>query len=134
MNIDEAFQAPLGGASWEKTDNPCAFTASVHAFVSPAPKRHQIGLVGGNEVSEIKGDKTDLESDLRGITRINTFAPWKAYQPTAQGGTINRDNWKGSVRINTAPRHLEEMQMQAMPAVYAPAPIRTDNCREKHKF
>ncbi len=134
MDINDAFQTPLGGAPWEKKDNPCSFTASQYAYVSPVPQRNQLGLVGGNEVSMIRGSAIDLESDLRGITRINTHAPWNDYQPTPAGNAIKRENWKTNITIDTTPMHLKESQFQAMPAVYAPKPIIKDNCMQPHKF
>jgi hypothetical protein len=134
MELSEAFAAPLGGAPWEKEENPCAYTLGNYANKHTDAARHQLGLVGGNEVSTIRGSAVDLESDLRGITRINTFAPWRQYQPTPQGGVIHVKNWKTDVKIDTAPVHLKETQMWGYPAVYSPSPMVRANCMEPHKF
>jgi hypothetical protein len=134
MEYAAAYMLPLGGAPWEKEENPCANVLTTDAYISPDPRRHQLGYVGGNEVSRIKGNQTDVESDLRGITRINTRAPWRDYQPTPQGGMIKRENWKTSVKIDTTPQHLREFQAHAYPAVYAPKPLVVETCREPHKY
>ncbi len=133
MDYNQAFATPLGGAPWEKKDNPCSYVADINAYISPESRRHQLGLVGGNEVSTIKGNIIDLESDLRGITRINTHAPWNKYQPSTTSN-IKVTNWKTDLTINTAPKHLVEYQSIAYPAVYAPKPIVTEVCREPHKM
>ena len=39
------------------------------------------GLVGGTNVSHIKGNLVDLENDLRGQTRSNTKCPARKYAP-----------------------------------------------------
>jgi hypothetical protein len=95
--------------------------------------RHMLGMVGGNEVSVIKGNVVDLESDLRGITRTNTFAPWRAYQPPL-GSTIHRSTPKGQVVIDAAPRHLPAMQGWAYPTIYAPEPITQEVCARPEKY
>ena len=43
--------------------------------------RVDFGLVGGYGVSLYNGNLTDLESDLRGQTRINSLCPSKKYHP-----------------------------------------------------
>lgn len=134
MDLTDAFNTPLGGAAWEKKDNPCVYATDTYVYEHVEKKRHMLGLVGGNEVSHISGNRTDLESDLRGITRINTHVPWKQYAPTAQGGQIEINNWKTNLKIDTRPVHMNEVQMWAYPAVYAPAPMVRNNCMEKHKF
>jgi hypothetical protein len=134
MELADAFAAPLGGAAWEKNDNPCGYTTDKYANEHSAAKRHMLGMVGGNEVSRIAGVAVDLESDLRGITRIHTHVPWKQHQPVAAGGEIKVNNWKRQLEINTRPVHLEETQMWAYPAAYAPQAIVRNNCMEPHKF
>ena len=49
--------------------------------------RHEFGLVGGSDVSQIKGNLVDLENDLRGQTRQNTKCPGLKFHPT-EGNTI----------------------------------------------
>lgn len=43
--------------------------------------RIDFGLLGGNNVSMYKGNLIDLESELRGQTRLNSLCPSKKYIP-----------------------------------------------------
>tara|TARA_Y100000590_G_scaffold458568_1_gene613549 strand:+ start:1470 stop:1895 length:426 start_codon:yes stop_codon:yes gene_type:complete len=44
--------------------------------------RHELGLVGGAEVSQTQNNLVDLESDLRGQTRLQSRCPSKKFHPT----------------------------------------------------
>ena len=44
--------------------------------------RIDFGVVGGNEVSLYKGNIVDLESELKGQTRLNSLCPNKKFIPT----------------------------------------------------
>ena len=57
---------------FEAKEMPQYYDQFTSAFVHKTPRAHTLGLVGGNDVSLIKGNMVDLESDLRGITRPNT--------------------------------------------------------------
>jgi hypothetical protein len=46
---------------WIRNENPFKYRELVQQWVSPVPKRHQLGLVGGNEVSIIAGNVMDIE-------------------------------------------------------------------------
>jgi hypothetical protein len=131
----EQFPTNSQAPNWEATENPQAYAQFHTVYSNPDPKRHELGLVGGNNVSQIAGNMIDLESDLRGITRINTFAPWRKYQPPAENQTeIVRNNWKGDVKIDTTPVHLPEYQMWAYPAAYAPKPMKNETCGMPQKY
>ena len=133
-SITEAF-APVEGCSWERKENPQNYTYMVTEYISPDPKRHILGLVGGNEVSVAGGNLVDLESDLRGINIPNTFAPWRKYQPPAAGAKeIVRDNLKTKITINTTPLHLPAYQMWAYPGMPAPTPMVNVVCRNPEKY
>ena len=43
--------------------------------------RVDFGIVGGNDVSLYKGNIVDLESDLRGQTRLSSLCPSKKFMP-----------------------------------------------------
>lgn len=134
-SLSEAY-GPLGGpASWEGKENPQMYERLTSTYIHPKPQRHVLGLVGGNEVSLIKGNMVDLESDLRGITLPNTFCPWRKYQaPTADAASIRRATTKGAVDIDVRPAHLPAYQMWAYPAVTAPLPLRNTVCRNPEKY
>jgi len=75
--------------------DPCAYTASLKQSMSPldymlytgkyensAKCRIEFGTVGGNGVSIFSGNLVDLESDLRGQTRIASLCPSTMYNPS----------------------------------------------------
>jgi hypothetical protein len=130
----EAFE-PILSDHWEKKENPQHYDRMVSQLTHPAPRRHILGLVGGNEVSVIKGNLVDLESDLRGIHLPITFAPWRQYQPPQKGETdIIRKNHKVSLTVDIKKDHLPVYQMMAYPSVVAPAPLINEVCVRPEKY
>ena len=120
---------------WESKENPQKYNYLVTEYISPAPKRHILGLVGGNEVSVAEGNVVDLESDLRGINLPNTFAPWRKYQPPPPNQReIKRDNVKIKLDIDVSPMHLLAYQMWAYPGMPTPAPIKNEVCKNPEKY
>ena len=133
-NIQEAY-GPILTDHWEKKEDPQHYDYLTSQFVNDAPKRHILGIVGGNEASLIKGNMVDLESDLRGINIPNTFAPWRQYQPPQRGDKeIVRSNVKGTVAINVEKQHLPTYQMMAYPSVIAPLPMENEVCMKPEKY
>ena len=133
-NIQEAY-GPILTEHWEKKEDPQHYDYLTSQFVNDAPKRHILGIVGGNEASLIKGNMVDLESDLRGINIPNTFAPWRQYQPPQRGDKeIVRSNVKGTVAINVEKQHLPTYQMMAYPSVIAPLPMENEVCMKPEKY
>ena len=132
-NINEAY-GPVLTEHWEKKENPEHYDYLTSQFVNPVPQRHILGIVGGNDVSLLKGNMVDLESDLKGINIPNTFCPWRQYQPPQSKKEIVRDNTKGSVKIDIQKAHLPFYQMWAYPAVVAPEPIRNEVCKNPEKY
>jgi hypothetical protein len=133
-NLSEAY-GPLLASHWEKKEDPQHYDYLTSQFVNPTPQRHILGLVGGNDVSLIKGNMVDLESDLRGINIPNTAAPWRQYQPPQKGQKeIVRENTKTSLAINIQKDHLPVYQMIAYPAVVAPAPMVNKVCVKPEKY
>lgn len=132
--LSEAYSTE-GAHPWEKKDNPQRYDNLVVTRINQDPKRHILGIVGGNEVSPIQGNMVDLESDLRGINIPNTFCPWRQYQPPAANATnIQRSNWKGDVKIDTKPMHLPAYQMWAYPGMPTPTPLRSEVCKNPEKY
>jgi hypothetical protein len=120
---------------WEKKENPQKYTYLASEYISPTPKRHILGLVGGNEVSVAEGNVVDVESDLRGINLPNTFAPWRKYQPPpVNQREIKRDNVKIKLSIDVAPMHLPVYQMWAYPGMPTPLPIKNEVCKNPEKY
>jgi hypothetical protein len=132
--LNEAY-APLLTSHWEKKENPEHYNCLLSQYVHPTPRQHMLGFVGGNEVSMIKGNMIDLESDLRGINIPNTFCPQRQYSPLMHGqNNITRDNTKGSVTIDIQKNMLPSYQMWAYPSVIAPLPIVNEVCNKPEKY
>lgn len=133
-HISEAY-GPLLSAHWEKQEMPQHHDILTEQYVHMAPKRHMLGLIAGNEVSLIKGNLVDLESDLKGIHLPHTFAPWRQYQAPEKGQKeIVRDNVKNKVSIDIQKSHLPVYQMMAYPAVMAPLPMVSEVCMKPEKY
>ena len=116
-SLTEAF-GPTEGHPWEKQENTQKYTYLASEYISPTPKRHILGLVGGNEVSVAEGTVVDVESDLRGINLPNTKAPWRKYQPPpVNQREIKRDNVKIKLNIDVSPMHRKPC------AILEPEPI-----------
>ena len=122
---------------FEKKESPQFYDQFVSVYAHDSPKAHNLGLVGGNDVSIIKGNQVDLESDLRGITRQNTrsldadrvHVPLKQYDMS-----IKRNTPKEKLTIDTRLAHLPVYQMWAYPATYAPSPIERKTCGSPEKY
>ena len=120
---------------FEKKENPQTYVDTPFAYVSSKPARHQLGLVGGNEVSLVKGPMVDVESDLRRLNIPLTYCPAREYQPPpTQQETIVRKSTKGSVNIDVRHRHLPAMQMFPMVATFAPIPMNVQQCARPEKY
>ena len=133
-NITDAY-GPLLETHWEKKEDPQHYDYLTSQFTHPTPRRHMLGMVGGNDVTIIKGNMVDLESDLRGINIPNTFAPWRQYQPPQRGDKeIVRNNVKTQQKINIQKDHLPVYQMSAYPAVVAPLEIVNEVCMKPEKY
>jgi hypothetical protein len=129
----EAYEKPTSHM-FEKEENPQVYDRYVSEYQHVKPKRHILGLVGGNEVYEIKGDRVDLESDLLGITRPNTWGTFREHLPTNNTDEIQRKNPKNTISINATPVNREEYQMWSYPAVFAPQTFKNETCKQKQKF
>ena len=133
-NLSDAY-GPILESHWEKTEDPQHYNRLASELVHPQPKRHILGLVGGNEASLIRGNLVDLESDLRRINIPNTFAPWRQYQPPQKGDTeIVRENVKTKQTINVQKDHLPVYQMMAYPGVVAPLEMVNEVCMKPEKY
>lgn len=133
-NITDAY-GPLLETHWEKKEDPQHYDYLTSQFTHPTPQRHMLGMVGGNDVTIIKGNMVDLESDLRRINIPNTFAPWRQYQPPQRGDKeIVRNNVKTQQKINIQKDHLPVYQMIAYPAVVAPLEMVNEVCMKPEKY
>lgn len=133
--LQEAFSPAKMKTSTEKSENPQAYDQSYYVYDHVKGARHVLGVVGGNEVSGIQGNRVDLESDLLGITRPITWGNSREHQPPRmQDAAIRRDTTKGKLDINIRPVHLPTYQMWAYPVTLAPEPFKSEACQQPHKF
>ena len=119
---------------FEKKENPQAYDRLNVYNEHPNPKQHILGSVGGNEVPYGgRLNQVEVESDLRGITRHNSFCPSRKHAaPTSS--TIKRSSPALNVTINPHTTPLAQCQMWAYPATLAPEPVVLQMCvrPEKH--
>ena len=114
----------------------CAYTHQLHesvgtlAYVLDPSKfencnkcRMELGIIGGTNVSHIQGNLVDLETDLRGTTRLASKCPTKKYLNPCPNGDMttcqpSRITLKGTPAntmndrvLNTSMEHLQPCQM-----------------------
>ena len=100
--------------------------------------RMELGIVGGNNVSQIKGNLVDLECDLRGQTRAASLCPDKHYHPNCENEIADECQPK-EIKINGAPcgkdrvidtelMHLPSCQMIRYKPVPLPPPMNLQTC------
>ena len=86
--------------------------------------RHQLGFIGGTSVSHIQGNLVDLDSELRGQTRIVSKCNINQYVPT-NDGIIKNDKTEP---IDTTMLHLPACQSIMYREVPLPPKINYDKC------
>jgi hypothetical protein len=85
---------------------------------------HELGFVGGTAVSHIQGNLVDLDSELRGQTRILSKCYNNLYTPS-ENNVVNNDK---TMPINTNMNHLPSCQSIMYRSVPLPPPIKIHNC------
>lgn len=116
-----------------------SYTQMPVKFENPNKCRNALGLVGGSEVSNISGNMVDLESDLLGITRVQSKCIARQYLPACPLGGNDcpdmppsfkfTDKSTGEVRtVNTAARNLPTCQYTTLPGVGAPEKLKSSTC------
>ena len=134
-SLSEAFPAPNSAAALhEKTENPQRYDQLPEYVRHVKERRHILGLVGGNEVARAAGNIADVESDLQGITRPNTWSTERKHLPKDDTSKIARENPKINITIDATPVPLTPFQQWAYPAVVAPVPLEKETCYKPEKF
>ena len=105
--------------------------------------RNELGLIGGTNVSHIRGNLVDLETELRGQTRHASLCPSKHYQTNCQTGDLTNcapsninipPTSCGQQRtINTEMVHLPSCQMIRYKPVPLPEPMVVNQCGQTIK-
>ena len=120
---------------FERSENPQTYVETPFAYVHKEPARHQLGLIGGNEVSLPKGSMVDVESDLRRLNFPLTKCSARKYQaPPEEQTTMKRKSTKGSVTIDVRQRHLPAIQMWPYAATFSPVPMKVTQCGRPEKY
>jgi len=132
--LSEAFESVNSTAHRQDPyENPQAYQRFNTEVEHPRPSRHILGIVGGNEVSLSKGNMSDIESDLKGITRPNSDSTERHHLPS-KNPVVTRNNPKQVITIDSTPVHLKSAQFWAYPSVIAPEPLRKQTCGAPHKY
>jgi hypothetical protein len=126
---------PFAPHPWQEKENPQAYSLVKEYGEHPKPSQHRLGLVGGNEVyMKDRASQVHVESDLRGITRANTFCPERGHLPTQTKQHIVRDTPKGKVIVSVPSDKLAQSQMWAYPATLSPEPFQYETCSRPEKY
>jgi hypothetical protein len=86
--------------------------------------RHQLGFIGGTNVSHIKGNIIDLESELRGQTRLISKCQNNLYIPT--GDNIVKNDKTNPIDTNM--EHLPACQSIMYRSIPLPPKMNLNNC------
>lgn len=133
--VEDITTSTMGQPKWINTENPQLYDQSQWAYISSHPKRHILGVVGGNEASLVNGNVTDVESDLTRRTRPLTKCGEFLHHPVGEvDGKIVRKNRKYDLTLDISKNHIPAYQMWAYPTVMAPEPLKTDSCKFPHKY
>jgi len=134
-SLSEAFPAPNSAAALhEKVENPQRYDQLPEFVQHVKERRHILGLVGGNEVSRAAGSMADVESDLQGITRPNSWSTERHHLLQSNTSKIVRENPKINITIDATPVALPAYQQWAYPSVIGPVPLEKETCMKPEKF
>jgi hypothetical protein len=132
-SLQEAFQSSSKEPDVNRDVNPQIYDMHPSYYVHVKPAQHELGLVGGNEVAGITGNRVDLESDLLGITRPNSWGTPQHHLPPTEN-VIRRENRKGTVEVDVTPVPLKQYQLWAYPATVGPEPVKQQVCQRPEKY
>ena len=91
--------------------------------------RMELGIIGGTNVSHIKGNLVDLENDLRNQTRAASKCPSLKYKPSSGNSLQLSGNHCNAPRnVDLTPVHLPPCQMIRYPAMPLPPAPNYDHC------
>jgi len=91
--------------------------------------RNVKGLVGGTNVSNIRGNLVDLENDLRGQTRTLSQCSSKKYNPNINNNIVYKGPSSNTLtEVDTTLQHLPPCQMFEFPAQVPNPKLKLDPC------
>lgn len=121
MNVDpQTYQRRLG-----ESVSIADYVFSPFRFEHQNKCRHELGIIGGTGVSHIAGNMVDLESDLRGQTRLLSKCGGNQWKPIDTGVPIVNDK---TPPISTQSKHLPSCQMIGYRSVPLPPPMNLPRC------
>lgn len=94
-------------------------------YEHPKKCRPEVGIVGGANVSQVKGNIVDTESELFGITRNLSKCAVSQVKPLAQQPIILNDKTKP---IDTTKVHLRSCQLIDYHPTPLPKPQKYNRC------
>jgi len=104
--------------SLQQSTGPLEYAMYTGKYENCAKCRIEFGVVGGNGVSLFSGNLVDLESDLRGQTRMASLCPKTMYNPNEQ---------KPVPLV-----HQASCQMQYYPKTPMPQQVKPTGCNYKN--
>ena len=108
---------------------PLSYTLNPMKYENCNKCRMELGIVGGTDVSQIKGNLVDLENDLRGQTRQASLCPGMKYMPTDSQTIQLQASLCGKEKtIDTSLVHLPACQMIQYKPVALPPAMRLESC------
>lgn len=124
--------------SLDQSVGPLSYLLNPIKYENCSKCRMELGIVGGTDVSQIKGNLVDLENDLRGATRTASLCPSNHYQPSCQDKigdecqprqiNLQAKGCGPKRSIDTELVHLPPCQMVRYKPVPLPPPMKFDTC------
>jgi hypothetical protein len=98
-----------------------------------SPCRAELGLVGGNNVSQAHGNLVDIENDLLGINRGLSKCASGRFLPRADGKVQGKDLYKCTnfPVVDTTLQHLPSCQFFEYSSIPIPPQFRPFTCAKK---
>ena len=126
------YDACAYSADLYQSTQPLSYALNTDKYKHLKPCRMALGIVGGNEVSTIRGNLVDLETELRGTTRLLTSCPALHYNPKNTNGNEMILGPKPcgfeQKKIDIEPSHLATCQMISYPQIPLPPPLKISSC------
>ena len=111
----------------DESTSPLSYHLNPLKYENCQKCRIELGIHGGPQTSQIKGNLVDLENELRGQTRNLSLCPSKKYQPGQR--LYTKANGCSEVReIDTELIHLPSCQMIRYKPIPLPNPINMERC------
>jgi hypothetical protein len=132
-SLEEAYNSSSKEPNVNREENSQSYDQNPYHYAHVKPAQHQLGLVGGNEVAGIVGNRADLESDLLGITRPWVWCPALQHQPP-KDNIIARKNRKINIQVDATPVRIKKYQMWAYPSVLGPEAKPQEVCQRPEKY